>query len=115
MQHNVLFAALKAKGVDGDFIAMVRELYIDASTSILTASGLTNPIPILRGIKQGSPLSGILFNMAIDHNLHLVQGPNDECKILVFVDDASCSPSRLRKCKAILTLSIVSLGRLDYR
>ncbi|GFT23091.1 hypothetical protein NPIL_503341 [Nephila pilipes] len=57
-------------GADPDFI-LLKDIYLDSSSSILTNDGKTFQVPILKGIKQGCPLSGILFDIAIDHAAQL--------------------------------------------
>jgi hypothetical protein len=40
--------------------------YIPATVKIVTLDGLTNEINIKRGVKQGCPLSPILFDMCVN-------------------------------------------------
>ncbi|GFS96744.1 retrovirus-related Pol polyprotein from type-2 retrotransposable element R2DM, partial [Nephila pilipes] len=85
--HSVIFQALKNIGVDADFISLIQNVYMGSCTSIISDEGLTDPIPILRGVKQGCPLSGILFNIAINHVLVEVQKDQPTHCILAFADD----------------------------
>ncbi|GFS82582.1 retrovirus-related Pol polyprotein from type-2 retrotransposable element R2DM, partial [Nephila pilipes] len=71
--HDIIFKALKNIGADDDFIGLVQNIYEGSCSRIITEDGLTEPISILRGVKQGCPLSGILFNVAINHVLLEVQ------------------------------------------
>ncbi|GFU13107.1 reverse transcriptase domain-containing protein [Nephila pilipes] len=74
-------------GADMDFISLCQDIYKDSNTSVLGLEGKTPPIPLKNGIKQGCPMSGILFDIAIDHVLRLIQGDEDRKKILAFADD----------------------------
>ncbi|GFS98750.1 retrovirus-related Pol polyprotein from type-2 retrotransposable element R2DM [Nephila pilipes] len=85
--HSILWSALRAMGTDLDFIALCQDIYKESFTSILGLEGKTPPIPLKNGIKQGCPMSGILFDIAIDHVLRLIQGDEDRKKILAFADD----------------------------
>ncbi|GFT14083.1 retrovirus-related Pol polyprotein from type-2 retrotransposable element R2DM [Nephila pilipes] len=87
IHHDVLLAALSAIGADSDFVALVKNMYSDSSSSIICNESNTEPIPCRRGVKQGCPLSGLLFNIAIDNLLRNVQGDYDNKKILAFADD----------------------------
>ncbi|GFS54640.1 retrovirus-related Pol polyprotein from type-1 retrotransposable element R2, partial [Nephila pilipes] len=87
LPHEVLFNALEREGVDVEFTTLIQNIYLGSNTCILTEDGPTEPIPILRGVKQGCPLSGLLFNIAINNILVEVQGDNDSRKILAFADD----------------------------
>ena len=45
---------------------MITNSYSGATTRIRTPTGLTADIPVLSGVKQGCPLSPIIFNLTID-------------------------------------------------
>ncbi|GFR25051.1 retrovirus-related Pol polyprotein from type-2 retrotransposable element R2DM [Trichonephila clavata] len=85
--HDVILHALRTQGVDHDFVSLVADIYHEATTCLLTEEGPSPPISIRRGVKQGCPLSGILFNLALNDTLKRVQGPEEEKKILAFADD----------------------------
>ncbi|GFU19081.1 transposon TX1 uncharacterized 149 kDa protein, partial [Nephila pilipes] len=71
--HEVLFVSLKNAGVDSDFIHLINNIYNHSSTRIITEEGLSEPVPLRCGVKQGCPLSGPLFNLAINHILVSMQ------------------------------------------
>ncbi|GFT35317.1 transposon TX1 uncharacterized 149 kDa protein, partial [Nephila pilipes] len=85
--HNILFSAMSSVGIDQDFIHLIQKLYSNSSTQIITNQGLTDPIPLQCGVKQGCPLSGALFNLAINHILIAIQNKSDSHSILAFADD----------------------------
>ncbi|GBM51713.1 hypothetical protein AVEN_28135-1 [Araneus ventricosus] len=57
-------------------------MYTGCTTEILSNESCTDPIPISSGVKQGCPLSGFLFNMAIDPALRRLQKDSSRHKIL---------------------------------
>ncbi|GFQ80717.1 retrovirus-related Pol polyprotein from type-1 retrotransposable element R2 [Trichonephila clavata] len=111
--HQAIFSALANEGVDQDFIDLVSNLYDGASSSILTNEGPTDQIPILRGVKQGCPLSGALFNLVINKTLKEVQGAADEKKILAFADDLVLLANDQDELQSLLDLTCTSLQKLQ--
>ncbi len=47
------------------FINLCRDVYTDSTSSIRTSTGSSDPALLFSGIKQGCPLSPILFNIAL--------------------------------------------------
>ena len=66
VEHSSISRALRRFGVDPHMAAIVIDMYTDISTVIHVGGKQTSNIPIKRGVKQGDPLSPILFNMVID-------------------------------------------------
>ena len=60
-----LFSALNAFGFGEDFTAWVGLLYSEATCMVKVGGGLSRPITISRGIRQGCPISGQLYSIAI--------------------------------------------------
>ncbi|GFQ76245.1 retrovirus-related Pol polyprotein from type-1 retrotransposable element R2 [Trichonephila clavata] len=85
--HGVILSALRNCGVDQDFARLVQNIYTEAATQVLTNDGPTLPIHLRSGVKQGCPLSGILFNLSIDVVLQEVQSDQESRAILAFADD----------------------------
>ncbi|GBN73650.1 Retrovirus-related Pol polyprotein from type-1 retrotransposable element R2 [Araneus ventricosus] len=85
--HQLIYNALSAAGSGEQFINIIKDIYTDCHTSILSNDASTNPIKINSGVKQGCPISGLLFNISIDHILRKVQGNASEHQILAFADD----------------------------
>ncbi|KAF0713258.1 Reverse transcriptase domain-containing protein, partial [Aphis craccivora] len=85
--HPALEAAIQSSGAGADFLEAVRDIYDGASSSVSVAGGMTADIPVRSGIKQGCPLSGLLFIMAIDPVVALLQGESADHKVLAFADD----------------------------
>ncbi|KAE8740258.1 hypothetical protein FOCC_FOCC014242 [Frankliniella occidentalis] len=64
--HSAILALLRQHGVHQDFVDIVEEAYSNSSTTIVTSSGETRAIPMASGVKQGDPLSPIIFNLFIE-------------------------------------------------
>ena len=61
--YDALLTTLSHMGFPADLVLMISQIYIGATTEVVTPLGKTPPIPIHSGIKQGCPLSAILFNL----------------------------------------------------
>jgi hypothetical protein len=66
LAHTWIFAVLTRMGIPSYFIHAVRQLYTDCSAMLLFNGAELDSILIESGIKQGCPLSGSLFALAID-------------------------------------------------
>lgn len=64
--HSALPTALLKAGAGEEIATIVADLYTDCTATIRTTEGTTPRIKIEAGVRQGCPLSGILFNLAID-------------------------------------------------
>ncbi|XP_039309676.1 uncharacterized protein LOC120358702 [Solenopsis invicta] len=68
--HAVIRRALAGAAVPRRLIAIWESMYDGCTTRVRTADGYTAPIPIRSGVKQGCPLSPIVFNIAINSVVH---------------------------------------------
>ena len=66
VNHDFLFKTMKAFGIGDDFIHWVRLIYSNASTRLKINGFLTNNIPLTRGVRQGCPLSPLLYVLIIE-------------------------------------------------
>lgn len=66
ISHFYLFRSLKAFGFGDLFISWVKLLFFGISTMLMVGEGLSQPVSVSRGIRQGWPLSGMLYSLAIE-------------------------------------------------
>jgi hypothetical protein len=66
VSHHTIRRALKRFNIPKALRKVIFDLYDGASTVIETAAGRTRPLSLNSGVKQGCPLSPILFNMIMD-------------------------------------------------
>nr|XP_054921325.1 uncharacterized protein LOC129382025 [Dermacentor andersoni] len=85
--HNALIDALHGAGAGDNFCAIIADIYRDNRTSIIAEAGITSPIEISAGIRQGCPLSGLLFNLVLDPVVRALQGGDRQHNVLAYADD----------------------------
>ncbi|NXN83956.1 PO21 protein, partial [Bombycilla garrulus] len=66
MGHQHFLVGLVQRGVDPHVIHLVNEMHRNISTYISTEKERTDPIYIRSGVKQGDPMSPLLFNLVVD-------------------------------------------------
>ena len=65
--HDLMRLMMERLGLSGSIIQTVSDIYSNASVSIRTGrDSYTSHIPQKRGVKQGCPLSPILFNIVLE-------------------------------------------------
>jgi exonuclease III len=106
--HEALFRKLMKLGVNGDCLRFIRELYASSNISVRVGSKAYGSIPLRRGLRQGCPLSPLLFDVYINDLIHdlgakhgiAVRGVERTTSGLLFADDLTLlakSKSGLRK------------------
>ena len=93
--HALLWRSIRQLGVPAAFIDIYREIYRGSSQRVRCSEGYTPEIPCRLGIKQGCPLSPLLFNLALEALLPALDGTNHgyimdngtTIKQLAFADD----------------------------
>lgn len=73
VSHESITRALKRNGTPTAFINIITDQYTNASTVITYNDAHSQKIDILCGVKQGDPLSSILFNLIIDELFDVLQ------------------------------------------
>ncbi|KAL1415585.1 hypothetical protein MTO96_006709 [Rhipicephalus appendiculatus] len=111
--HKALLDALRGSGAGDVFTALIADLYRDNKTVTVAAEGTTEPVSIAAGLRQGCPLSGLLFNLVVDPVIRGVQGDGDAHKILAYADDLTSladSPAQLQERMNLVEALATPLG-----
>ncbi|CAG8676568.1 14112_t:CDS:2, partial [Acaulospora colombiana] len=73
IDHKYLWEVMEKFGLPKNFIQKVKNLYTNAETAIRLNGCVTEPFPIKRGVRQGDPLSCLLYNIAIEPLFELIR------------------------------------------
>ncbi|KAK3925227.1 Transposon TX1 uncharacterized 149 kDa protein [Frankliniella fusca] len=63
--HLVIWEILRRYGVGADFITLIMSMYRKATTCVRINGSLTSPFVLGRGVRQGCPLSMVIFNIVM--------------------------------------------------
>ena len=72
--HGALFQTLRRLGVQGKALAFIKELYAVSSSRVRLPCGLSDEIKLKRGLRQGCPLSCLLYDMFADDSRYDLDG-----------------------------------------
>ncbi|OBZ72436.1 Transposon TX1 uncharacterized protein [Grifola frondosa] len=64
--HDYLWKTLGAFGLPAAFITMVKHLYDTAESVVIINGEMSLPFRMTRGVRQGDPMSCLLFDLAIE-------------------------------------------------
>ena len=91
-----MFEVLKRFGFGDSFITCIRMLYLCPASSVLSNADRSRPFELHGGVRQGNPLSPLLFDLALEplaigirnHPcIHGISIGNIECLVNLYADD----------------------------
>lgn len=65
IEHQYLWNVLEVSGSPRNFIEMVKVLYDDIESVVKVSGGLSAPLKVRKGIRQGCSMSGMLYSIAM--------------------------------------------------
>lgn len=66
MSHQTVLLAPRRLGVPERFLSHLKVLHTDVRTTLRVDRCLSDPVTVSRGVKQGDPMSPVLFNDVTD-------------------------------------------------
>lgn len=93
-----MYDTLKAFGFSSNFIKWIKVLYTDIKSSVIVNNVISEPFSLSRSVRQGCPLSPLLYVLCLepfakkvqdDQNIKgiVVPGGQFECKMSLYADD----------------------------
>jgi hypothetical protein len=128
VSHSFMFLALRAFGFRDGFIRWVKFLYNDIFSKVIVNGHLTSPFQVTRGVRQGCPLSPLLYVLCIEPFGHRIRTDphivglrlpcsDIEQRIVQYADDNTCivtSVGSIRKIFVVAELyGLASGSRLN--
>jgi hypothetical protein len=71
MSHTYLFKILREYGISDQFYSRLQTIYADATSTLILNGHKSPPIRVQSGVRQGCPLSMLLFDLCINPLLTL--------------------------------------------
>lgn len=98
IEHNFIFAVLHKFGFDNNFIKWVRVLLQNNQSCVLNNGKVTDSFNVLRGTKQGDPISPYIFTLTIEIMAIMIRNSKEikgvevkgtGKKLIMFADDTT--------------------------
>uniref|UniRef100_A0A5F8G2E9 RNA-directed DNA polymerase n=1 Tax=Monodelphis domestica TaxID=13616 RepID=A0A5F8G2E9_MONDO len=96
IQHPFLLKTLESIGIEGPFLKIINSIYLKPSANIICNGDKLEAFSIRSGVKQGCPLSPLLFNIVLEtlivaireeKEIEGIKIGNEETKLSFFADD----------------------------
>ena len=94
--HGAMLRKLANVGVKGRCLEFISSLYDQSTSRVRLPNGLSEEIPLLRGLRQGCPLSCLIFDVFINDLIDnfavtavSIPGIDQKCGGLLFADDVA--------------------------
>jgi hypothetical protein len=65
IQHHFMIKALRRLGIEGNYLNIVKAIYDSPTANIILNGEKLKPFPLKSGVRQGCPLSLLLFNIVL--------------------------------------------------
>jgi hypothetical protein len=96
IQHHFMIKALRKLGIEGMYLNIVKGIYDRPIANIILNGEKLKPFPLKLGMRQGCPLSPLLFNIVLEflarairqeEEIKGIQIGKETVKISLFADD----------------------------
>jgi retron-type reverse transcriptase len=66
IQHHIVIKALRKLGIEGMYLNIIKAIYDKPIANIILNGEKLKPFPLKSGMRQGCPLSPLLFNIMLE-------------------------------------------------
>jgi hypothetical protein len=66
IQYHFMINALRKLGIEGIYLNIVKAIYDKITANIILNGEKSKPLPLKSGMRQGCPLSPLLFNTVLE-------------------------------------------------
>jgi retron-type reverse transcriptase len=95
IQHHLMINGLRKLGIEGMYLNIVKAIYDKLIANIILNAEKLKPLPLKSGMRQGCPLSSLLFNIVLEFlarpirqkEIKGIQISKETVKISLFADD----------------------------
>ena len=96
IQHPFMTKTLQKMGIEGTYLNIVKAIYDKPTANIILNGERLKAFPLRSGIRQGCPLSPLLFNLVLEvlamaireeKEINGIQIRKEEVKLSLFADD----------------------------
>ena len=70
--HNALFHKLELLGINGNLLNLIKSIYCKTKCAVKVGDKITNFFSYKKGVRQGCPLSPLLFNLFVNDIFKLI-------------------------------------------
>jgi hypothetical protein len=96
--HRYLFEVMESSGLSREFQHRLKRMYSEATSSIQVNGHMSSPFPIKSSIRQGCPLSMLLYTLCLNPLLYMIDEAltenrpmtrGHEIKVIAYADDVT--------------------------
>ena len=114
VNHQYLFSTMAHMGITAKFLQVIKEIYQNITSQITINGGKTRKVNITRGVRQGCPLSMILYTICAIPVIHMINNnkrisghttkKNRTIKVQCYADDSTIiikNPNEIKEIQQI--------------
>jgi retron-type reverse transcriptase len=95
IQHHFMIKSLRKLGIEGVYLNIIKVIYDKPIANIILNGEKLKPFPLKSGMRQGCPLSPLLFNIVLEllartiiqEGIKGIQIIKETVKVSLFADD----------------------------